>query len=119
MTGLDLGGIHARYEVVLKIMKQRKCSLAKAMEKCGVARNTLRGFLGICELKILDRDKFNTVVLRRGSVVESRRSKTSSYVAELPCQSTGHTPNDSRKRTDFFLSFLQKAFTPENNKKTL
>ena len=43
-------------------MKQRKCSLAKAMEKYGVARNTLREFLGICELKILDRDKFNTVV---------------------------------------------------------
>ena len=62
MTGLDLGGIHARYEGVLKIMKQRKCSLAKAMEKYGVARNTLRGFIGICELKILDRDKFNTVV---------------------------------------------------------
>ena len=62
MTGLDLGGIHARYEGVLKILKQRKCSLAKAMEKYGVARNTLREFIGICELKILDRDKFNAVV---------------------------------------------------------
>ena len=62
MTGLDLGEIHARYEGVLKILKQRKCSLAKAMEKYGVARNTLREFIGICELKILDRDKFNTVV---------------------------------------------------------
>lgn len=27
-----------------------------------MARNTLRGFIGICELKILDQDKFNTVV---------------------------------------------------------
>ena len=27
-----------------------------------MARNTLRGFIGICELKILARDKFNTVV---------------------------------------------------------
>ena len=62
MTGLDLGGIHTRYEGVLKILKQRKCSLAKAMEKYGGARNTLREFIGICELKILDRDKFNTVV---------------------------------------------------------
>ena len=33
MTGLYLGGIHARYEGVLKIMEQRKFSLAKAMEK--------------------------------------------------------------------------------------
>ena len=62
MTGLDLGGIHARYEGVLKILKERKCSLAEAMEKYAVARNTLREFIGICELKILDRDKFNTVV---------------------------------------------------------
>ena len=62
MTGLDLGGIHTRYEGVLKILKQRKCSLAKAMEKYGGARNMLREFIGICELKILDRDKFNTVV---------------------------------------------------------
>ena len=62
MTGLDPGGIHTRYEGVLKILKQRKCSLAKVMEKYGGARNTLREFIGICELKILDRDKFNTVV---------------------------------------------------------
>ena len=62
VTGLDLGGIHARYEGVLRIMRQRKCSLAKAMEKYGVARNTLRGFIAICELKIVDQDKFNTVV---------------------------------------------------------
>lgn len=62
MTGLDLGGIHARYEQVLKVMTEKKCSLAKAMDKCGVARNTLRGFIGICELKILDQEKFNTVV---------------------------------------------------------
>ena len=27
-----------------------------------MARNMLREFIGICELKILDRDKFNTVV---------------------------------------------------------
>ena len=62
MTGLDLGGIHGRYEGVLRIMNKRKCSLAKAMEGYVVARNTLRGFIGICELKILDQDKFNTVV---------------------------------------------------------
>ena len=62
MTGLYLGGIHARYEGVLKIMEQRKFFLAKAMEKYGVVRNTLRGFIGICELKILDRNRFNTFV---------------------------------------------------------
>ena len=33
-----------------------------SLEKYGVARNTLTGFIGICELNILDRDNFNTVV---------------------------------------------------------
>ena len=82
MTGLYLGGIHARYEGVLKIMKQRKCSLAKATEKYGVARNTLRGFIGTCELKILDRNKFNTVV----STERERCGKPSLKDIELRCR---------------------------------
>ena len=82
VTGLDLGGIHARYEGVLRIMNQRKCSLAKAMEKYGVARNTLRGFIGICELKIVDQDKFNTVV----STERERRGKPSVKDIELHCR---------------------------------
>lgn len=84
MTDLDLGGIHARYEGVLKIMKQRKCSLVKAMEKYGVARNTWRGFIGICELKILDRDKFNMIV----SAERERCGKPSVKDIELLCRAT-------------------------------
>ena len=111
-----MGGIHAHYEGVLRIMMQRKCSLAKAMEKYGVARNTLKGFISICELKIVDQDKFNAVVsTERESVVESCQSKTSSCVAGWPCQTTKHSPNSSRKKADFCLSFLQKVFTPEND----
>jgi len=82
VTGLDLGGIHARYEEVLRVMNQRKCSLAKAMEKCGVTRNTLRGFIGICELKILDQDKFNTVV----STERERSGKPSVKDIEQRCR---------------------------------
>ena len=97
-------------------MMQRKCSLAKAMEKYGVARNTLKGFISICELKIVDQDKFNAVVsTERESVVESCQSKTSSCVAGWPCQTTKHSPNSSRKKADFCLSFLRKDFTPEND----
>ena len=62
-------------------MKQRKCSLAKAMEKYGVARNTQREFIGICELKILDRDKFNAVV----STERERCGKPSVKDIELRC----------------------------------
>ena len=53
--------IHARYDSVLKIFKTENCSLAHAMESYGVARNTLRDFIGICELKILDKTKYKTI----------------------------------------------------------
>ena len=59
-------------------MKQRKCSLAKAMEKYGVARNTLRGFIGTC----VDRNKFNTVV----STERERCGKPSLKDIELRCR---------------------------------
>ena len=68
MTGLDLKVIHTRYEGVLEVMNERKCSLAQAMKIYGVARNTLRNFIGFCELKILNKDKFNNVTaMARGS----------------------------------------------------
>ena len=82
------------------------------MEKYGGARNTLREFIGICELKILDRDKFNTVV----STERERCGKPLVKDIELRCWAA--LSNDSRKKSDFFLSFLQEAFTPENNKET-
>ena len=53
VTGLDLEVIHTRCEGVLEVMNERKCSLAQAMNIYGVARNTLRDFIGICELKML------------------------------------------------------------------
>ena len=62
VTGLDLEVIHTHYEDVLEVMNERKCSLAQAMKIYGVARNTLRAFIGICELKILNKDKFNNVI---------------------------------------------------------
>ena len=43
-------------------MAKKKCSLAKAMREYGVPRNTLRDYIGICELKIIDPDKYGTVV---------------------------------------------------------
>ena len=62
VTGLDLEVIHTRYEGVLEVMNERKCSLAQAMKIYGLARNTLRDFIGICELKILNKDKFKNVI---------------------------------------------------------
>lgn len=62
VTGLNLEGISAGYEGVLKILQDRKCSLAKAMERYCVPRNALRDFLGLCGLRILDKERYKTVV---------------------------------------------------------
>ncbi len=53
--------IHARYNRVLKILKKENCSLTHAMESYGVARNTLRDFIGIYALKIIDKKKYKTI----------------------------------------------------------
>ena len=86
-------------------MKQRKCSLAKAMKKYGVARNTLWGFIGICELKILDKDKFNTVVStereRCGKLLVQDRATLQSCPVRV--QGTIQTIQ-GRRQTSSFLS---------------
>ena len=46
----------------MDILAKKKCSLAKAMREYGVPRNTLRDYIGIYELKIIDPDKYKTVV---------------------------------------------------------
>ena len=42
--------------------ERKKCSLDKAMTLCGVARNTLRDFIGLCEMKILDKVKYKSII---------------------------------------------------------
>ena len=106
MTGLDLRGIHARYQGVLKIMKQRKCSLAKAMEKYGVARNTLRGFIGICELKIFDKDKSNTVVSTERERCGKPSVKDRATLPSCPVRVQGTVQTiQGRRQTSSFLSY--------------
>ncbi|RMX39969.1 hypothetical protein pdam_00025412 [Pocillopora damicornis] len=43
-------------------MKENQCSLAEAMRLSGVPRNILRDFIGICELRIIDKEKYERVV---------------------------------------------------------
>ena len=59
---LTVSGLnHTHYGHVLRILKE-KCSLAKAMMLCCVARNTLRDFIGLCEMKILDKGKYKSII---------------------------------------------------------
>ena len=82
VTGLDLSLVHPRYDKVLKIFKKENCSLAHAMELCGVARNTLRDFIGICELKIIDKEKFQTIT----AMERDRSGKRAVKAIEMRCR---------------------------------
>ena len=75
-------GIHDRYLGVLGIMKDNQCSLAEAMRRFGVPRNTLRDFIGICELSVLDNEKYERVV----QSVTERTGKTSVKLIESKCR---------------------------------
>ena len=75
-------GIHDKYLGVLATMKQNQCSLTEAMRLFGVARNTLRDFIGICELRIIDKEKYDRVV----QSVRERTGKTSMKLIELKCR---------------------------------
>ncbi|KAJ7385097.1 hypothetical protein OS493_017463 [Desmophyllum pertusum] len=62
ISGLNLDGVHKRYKRVLKIVQEKRCSLAEAMRQYGVPRNTLRDCIGICELFIVDEEKYERVL---------------------------------------------------------
>jgi len=82
ITGLNLDGIHERYEGVLEILAQKECSLTKAMMQYGVPRNTIRDYIGRCELKIIDADKYKNVVQQ----ATGEKGKTSVKCTEKHCR---------------------------------
>ena len=60
----------------------KKCSLAKAMTLCGVARNTLRDFIGLCEMKILDKSKYKSIIEEE----KGRTGQPSVKAIEMRCR---------------------------------
>ena len=56
--------------------------LAKAIREYCVPKNTLRDYIGICELKIIHSDKYKTVVLQESG----KSSKTSVKCIEKSCR---------------------------------
>lgn len=47
---------------MLDILIKKKCSLTEAMRQFGIPRNILRDYVGICELKIIDIERYKIVV---------------------------------------------------------
>ena len=62
VTGSNLQGIHERYQAVLDILVNNQCSLTEAMRRFNIPRNTLRDYIGICELRIIDGERYKRVV---------------------------------------------------------
>ena len=50
----DLAEIHRRYAAVLSTLNAKKCSLNNAYRLAGTARSTIREFIGIAQLKIVN-----------------------------------------------------------------
>ena len=61
----DLAEIHRRYAAVLSTLNE-KCSLDNAYRIAGTARSTIRDFLGIAELKIVNEVTYCSTLERLG-----------------------------------------------------
>ena len=62
----DLAEIHRRYVAVLSTLNEKKCSLNNAFRLAGTACSTIRDFIGIAELKIVNEVIFAIFTLSRG-----------------------------------------------------
>ena len=56
----SLATIHTRYQRVLQILKENNCSIENAFRLAGCPRSTLRGFIAIAELRIVDGYEFES-----------------------------------------------------------
>ena len=62
----DLAEIHRRYAAVLSTLNEKKCSLNNAYRLAGTARSTIRDFIGIAELKIVNEVTYQSTLERLG-----------------------------------------------------
>ena len=67
----SLSSIHGRYERVLQVINDDCCSMANAFRLAGCPRSTVRDFMAIAELKIVDHQEHDRVIRdHAGSVKE-------------------------------------------------
>ena len=67
----SLSSIHSRYEKVLQVIHDNRCSMANAFRLAGCPRSTVRDFVAIAELKIVDHREHDRVIRdHAGSVKE-------------------------------------------------
>lgn len=82
ISGSNLEGFHKRYKGVLRILQKHRCSLTEAMRRFGIARNTLRDYIGLCELKIVDPRRYERIV----GTEREKTGKISAKTIECRCR---------------------------------
>ena len=82
VTSSNLQGIHERYQAVLDILVNNQCSLTEAMRQFNIPHNTLRDYIGICELQIIDGGGYKRVV----EAERQKMGKISAKSIELRCR---------------------------------
>lgn len=67
----SLSNIHSRYQKVLQLISDNCCSMANGSRLAGCRRSTMRDFVAIAELKIIDHREHDRVIRdHTGSVKE-------------------------------------------------
>ena len=67
----SLSSIHSRYVKVLQVIHNNRCSMANALRLAGCPRTTVRDFVAIAELKIVDHQEHDRLIRdHAGSVKE-------------------------------------------------
>ena len=62
----DLAEIHRRYAAVLSTLNEKKCSLNNGYRLAGTACSTIRDFIGIAELRIVNEVTYQSTLQRLG-----------------------------------------------------
>ena len=72
-------GIQRRYQAV---PFEKNCSLTEAMRQFGIPCKTLRDYVGVCELRTIDSERYKRVV----EAERQRLGKVSAKSIELRCR---------------------------------
>ena len=113
---MNLERSHEIYDRVLEICKKKNSSLAQAMREFDVPRNTIHDYIGMCELKIIDIEKYHSVVQQeRGA-----KGKAPVKNRELRCREAlsgyrAQSNNCLKKKENCFPSIQMKISLLESN----
>ena len=107
-------GIHERYQAVLDILVNNQCSVTEAMRQFSIPRNTLRDYIGICKLQIIDGKRYKRVV----EAERQKMGKISAKSIELRCRAVLNEyrvqANTLKQQKKLLPFYPRRTFTPQS-----